>query len=241
MAFDFLDSVKGLFTSDLISKAASSLGESEAGISKAMSGIIPSVLGSIISKANSDINGASTILDLAKGVAASGLLNNLGNMFGEGGSANLVSNGIDLSKWLLGNNVGRITDAISSFAGIREFSIPSLMAMTTPAALGILGQQAIEKDLTPSTLSNMLSTQLSPVVSALPVNLRFLAGAIGLSPEGGGVSSLTDHVKQPNNSVRPVAVYPVKQAEDSKRWSLSIVFAGLGVALVWLFIKGCRH
>ena len=46
MSLNFVDTVKNLFTNEIISKAASSLGESEGGISKALSGIVPSVISS---------------------------------------------------------------------------------------------------------------------------------------------------------------------------------------------------
>ncbi len=40
MSFNLVDAAKGLFTNEMIGKASSYLGESESGISKALSGII---------------------------------------------------------------------------------------------------------------------------------------------------------------------------------------------------------
>ena len=53
MALNLLDTVNGLFNNDLVNKAASSLGESEGGIKKAISGIVPSVLAGLLNKAGS--------------------------------------------------------------------------------------------------------------------------------------------------------------------------------------------
>ena len=53
MSFNLLDTVKGLITPNLISTAASSLGESEGGIQKALSGSIPSILVSLLGKGDS--------------------------------------------------------------------------------------------------------------------------------------------------------------------------------------------
>ena len=58
MSFNLLDIVKGQFNSDLVSKAASFLGENESGVTKALSGIIPSVLSGVVSKATTNETGA---------------------------------------------------------------------------------------------------------------------------------------------------------------------------------------
>ena len=69
MSFNLLDTVKGLFNSELISSAATSLGGREGGIQKALSGAIPSLLAGLVGKAGSQ-DGAAGILDLAKQAAA---------------------------------------------------------------------------------------------------------------------------------------------------------------------------
>ncbi len=63
MSFNLLDSVKGLFSSDIINKMASSFGESEGGVQKAIGGAIPAVLVGLRSKATS-ADGAASLLKL---------------------------------------------------------------------------------------------------------------------------------------------------------------------------------
>ena len=48
MSFNLIDAAKGLFTNELVSKASSYLGESETGVSKAMSGILPTVFSGLL-------------------------------------------------------------------------------------------------------------------------------------------------------------------------------------------------
>ena len=56
----------------LVSQAASQLGESESGVSKAISGLLPAVVGGLAN--NADKPG---VLDAITGAASSGLLGNL--------------------------------------------------------------------------------------------------------------------------------------------------------------------
>ena len=86
MAFNLVDTVKGLFTSDVISKAASTLGESEGGIQKAVSGVIPAVLSGLLVKAGSS-DGLAGILNMAKQAAGSGFLGNIGGLLTGGGGS----------------------------------------------------------------------------------------------------------------------------------------------------------
>lgn len=227
MAFDLLDSVRGFFTGDLIDKAASSLSESKSGISQALSGIIPSVIGGIISKATANSAGASGLLTLAKGASASGLPANPGELFGKGGGDSLLSNGLDQLKQLLGDKAGGITAVISRFSGISESSVSSLMALVTPVALGILGKHAVDNHLSPESLSNILSTQKASVAAAIPSGL-------GSLPELTGLSRIINPA--PSHSA---TAHTEKKADSGRRWAIPLVSALAIVALVWLIIRGC--
>src|SRR5882757_2571009 len=240
MAFNLLDSVKELFTSDLISKAASSLGEGEGGTAKAISGIIPSVLGGIVSKATSGIDGASSILDMAKGSAGTGILSNLGNIFGGGGGSSLLSNGLDMVKRLLGDKFSSIASTISNFAGIKESSVSSLMGMVAPAALGVVGQHASQNNLTPNSLSNMLAGQAASLKDALPSGLSSLAGLTGLSSVGSAISSMTGDMKRAPTATVHTAAYTAKTAGSNKRRLLPLLLAVLVIVVVWLLSRSCN-
>src|SRR5262245_6546912 len=92
MAFNLLDAAKSMLPNDLISKAASSLGESESGIQKAISGAIPAVFAGLLNKSS---GGGGGLMDLVKGAAGSGALNNLGDLFSlssaSGGSSGIAA------------------------------------------------------------------------------------------------------------------------------------------------------
>src|SRR5579863_8767928 len=105
MSLNLLDSVKQLFSSEIVSKAAASLGENESGISKAMSGVVPTVLNSLVSKAISSEHGAINILQLANDAAGSVILGNMANVLRNEGNNYFLSAGFYILKSLLGDKL----------------------------------------------------------------------------------------------------------------------------------------
>ena len=118
MSFNILDAIKGHLTPDLISKASSFLGESDSAVGKAMSGILPSVLGGLISKSTSGNAGADEVFNMAKESHSSGFLSGIGNIFSDGGG--LLNKGAGVLKSIFGHKADGIIDAIVGFAGIKK-------------------------------------------------------------------------------------------------------------------------
>jgi outer membrane protein OmpA-like peptidoglycan-associated protein len=238
MSFNLLDSVKGLISNDLISKAAGSLGETEGGISKALSGVIPSVLGGIVSKGSSGVEGASSILNMAKTASGSGILGGLKNMFGGDGNRTLLSSGMDSVRNLIGDKLGGVTQSIAGFAGLKDSSVSSLMAMIAPAALALLGKHATENNLSPASLSNMLSSQKTSLVNAMPSGLSNLGNMVGLGSVTGAVSSMTGEMKHAAGSALHTAESSVEKASGGLRWLLPVLLILFVVILIWYFMRG---
>jgi outer membrane protein OmpA-like peptidoglycan-associated protein len=232
MSFNLLDSVKGLISNELVGKAASSLGESESSVTKAMSGILPSVLGGLVSKATSGGDGASSILDMAKGAASSGILGNLGNLFGGGGNSSLLSSGATMLSGLFGDKIGGIASLISNFAGIKQSSASSLMSMAAPAALGFLGKHASDNNLNASGLTSLLASQKDSIMKALPSGLGNLTSMLGLGSVAGAVSSATSHAKEATS-------YATEKASSGTKWLWPLLLLLLGGGLLYYFSKGC--
>lgn len=242
MSFNLVDTVKGLFTSDLISKAASSLGESEGGISKALSGLVPSLLGGLLSKASSGAEGAGSLLNMAKDAISSGSIPNPAGLLGGGGGSGALgglSGGLDALKGLFGNKLGDITRVISNFSGIKESSASTLMSAAAPATLGVIGKYATENNLNASGLASMLSAQKDNILSALPSGLGSLQGLLGLGSIGAAVSSLTGAARPSASTVSHAAAGAAEKAGGGLRWLMPLLLAILVIALVWYFARGC--
>src|SRR5215471_14464437 len=98
MAFNLLDSIKGVLGNDFISKASNMLNEDESKVKNAMGGIVPSILAGIMNKAGS--GDASSVLKMARDTASEGTLSSIGNFLGNN---SLLTKGSDLMKGLFGD------------------------------------------------------------------------------------------------------------------------------------------
>jgi OmpA-OmpF porin, OOP family len=232
MSFNLMDAAKGLFTSDLVSKASAYLGESENGVTKAIAGILPGVLGGIADKSGSN-EGANIISSLAQEQHGSGILGNLGNFFGNEGGG-LLNKGAGLLSGLFGDNkLGMLTNLISGFSGTKTASITSLLSMAAPALLGFLGKHASENNLNAGGLASLLSSQKSNIAAALPAGLNL----------GSVFNSFSAPAEAASTTVRAVASHAEATAEkagNGLKWLLPLLLLALAAMAVLYFVKGCN-
>jgi len=248
---NIVDLIKGYISPDLISKAGSFLGESEGGISKAVSGLVPALLGGVFSKATSNEAGAEEVLGAAREANSSGILGNLSSLFG---NDDLLTKGTRLFNGLFGGKSGSIIDSIANFAGIKSSSSGSLISMLTPVVFGLLGKHASANNLDAKGLSNFLSAQKNNIAGALPSGLGgSLSSLLGLGGLAGGVGaaagSIGSAAREAAGDVRNAASSTLNyagsragKAGGGMKWLLPLLLlAGLGLLLWWLMSsKGCN-
>jgi outer membrane protein OmpA-like peptidoglycan-associated protein len=224
MSMNLLDAVKGLITPDLVGKAASMLGEQESGITKAIGAAAPAILQGIIQKAGTD-NGAG-ILDMAKQAMGSGILDNVGGLFGGGGSS-AMNLGSNLLSGLFGQKSSMLGNLISSFAGIKSSSSGSLLSALAPMALGLVGKHVMSNGLSGGGLLSWLTGQKDAVAAAMPAGLNLSAV---FDDAAGAVRQATDY--------RP----SVPEVKDSgmPKWLLPLLLIALGALALWYFMRGCN-
>ncbi|MCG7856045.1 OmpA family protein [Flavihumibacter sediminis] len=227
MAFNILDAVKGFLTPDTVGKAASYLGESDSSIGRALSGLIPTTLLGITSKAEMD--GGDSIMDLAKRALNTGILNNLGDTFSSAGGG-IPESSPGLLSAVLGDKVGGIANAIAQFAGIKGSSAASLLGSIVPLVLGVLGKHAGDNGLSGSGLLSLLSGQKSSFQNALPggVNLSGLFG--GRETERHDATHATTHTHKET----------VHTEKKSGSWLMPLLLGLAAVALLLYLMKGCN-
>jgi outer membrane protein OmpA-like peptidoglycan-associated protein len=240
MAFNLIEAAKNLLPNDLVSKAAGSLGETEGGIQKALSGAIPSVLAGLLGKSSG--SGAGGILDIVKGAAGSGILNNLTGLFDGGGSPGGSSGiGATVMGWLrslFGDKLNNIINAISGFAGIKPSSASAVLSMAAPAALAPIGKYATENNLSAPDLGSFLQNQKNSILSAIPSGFN-LTGALGLSSLGDIGGKVTEVVSSAGDYARDT-VKTVGSGGNKWLWPLLLLVAI--AALIWFFTqKGCKN
>ncbi len=217
MSANLLDSLTGVFTKELIGKAASSLGESESSVSKAVTASIPALLSSFMSSSSSD--GGSNLLNMAKQAASSGVLDNLGGLF-SGGSSSSSMGGNLLSSLLGGSKLGGLASLISGFSGMKQNNVSSLLGSIAPVALGFLGKQAISNNLNAGGLLSFLTSQKSSINAAIPSGLN-------LSSVFDGASSVVNTAAN-------------EAGKAANNWLMPLLLGLLALGLGWYFMKGCN-
>jgi hypothetical protein len=218
MSFNLIDEAKSLLPSDLISRAATSLGETESGIQRAINGSIPTVLSGLLNQ--SSTTGASGILDMVRNASGSNILGNITGLLSGSSISGIGSTVMGWLRSLFGDRLSSVTNSLASFAGIKPSSASSVMSLATPAVLGSVGNYAKENNLTASGLGSFLMTQKNSILNAIPSGFN-LAGALGLS-------SLSDIGSRISSTVSSASNYA---ASTVKRTSGKMAL--VPVAITW--------
>ncbi len=181
---NLLDSVKSYITPELVRQAANTLGENETGIGKAISGLAPTILAGLLGK-TSDSGALSSIFNLISNTKPS-ILDHLGDLVGGG---NLAHNDPkdaagQLLGTLFGPKVPAMTNAVSSFAGVKPSSTSSLLGMVGPMVMALLSKKISSDGLNLSGFSNFLQGERSSILGALPTGLSAVLGLADMTGSG---------------------------------------------------------
>ncbi len=157
MATNLLDIAKGHFTDIAIGKAANFLGENNQSIYKAMSYILPSLIGGMANKSDSSdsVNKLVQHLKDSSKMDMSISLNKL--MSGGTETQNLMSSGSGIVTSIFGNKTGPITDWIAKNTQIKTTSTTSLMHIVAPILMNLISQRS---GTSGNSFVNLLNEQL---------------------------------------------------------------------------------
>lgn len=169
MATNLIESVKSLFTPDVVDRASARLGESPDGIRKAVEGGTPMVFAGLVYR--SEHGGAAGLLSDARQAATHHLPLGNGSLFA-GSNTDLAATGNGWAIGLFGDAFTPVTNALASFAGIKPGSATTMFNLLTPLSLGVVGHYAIENDLNDWGLSGYLSEQKPSFMAALPAGIN---------------------------------------------------------------------
>ncbi|PJJ66079.1 OmpA family protein [Chryseobacterium geocarposphaerae] len=186
MSLNVIDLIKGQLGPALASQAAAQFGESESGISKAIGGLLPAVVGGLAN--NSDNPG---VLDAITNASSSGIL---GNLLGDSSNNSVISN---LLSTIFGDKLSGLVNSIATFAGISNNSSNSLLHVVTGATVGSIGKYAADNNLDQSGISSLLNDQKGIVSSLLPAGLSLASLNIGDWAKGYKFDNDNDAIKTP--------------------------------------------
>lgn len=235
MAFNLLDSVKRLFTGDLLSQAASLLGENENSIRNAFGAAIPASLVGMLHKAGS--GDATELLDISRQASRSGILGNPKGLLG-GGLA--FGNVFGLTNGLFGDKLGNIVKTIASFAGIKDSSAASVINMAAPAALAAVGKEASTTSMGTSGLVSMLAGQKDAILNSVPpgLNLAHALGVGSLSQISSGISNTVSGILGGTRSSGNHSNERGYRRPGKINWVWPLALIGLLAIVLWWLLTG---
>jgi OmpA-OmpF porin, OOP family len=222
---NFMDLIKPYLTQTLMQKAASWLGESESGVAKALSAILPTLMGSVLNKSDNRgfMDGLGSMLS-SPSLDHSSILGDVGSLFNANTASSPVGElGGKFLGSLLGDKQSSVTQALSQHAGIGVGSVGKLMGAAAPMLLALLGKQSAAAGGL-SSLLGLLGGQKASLMSAIP---GVLGSVLGF---GGSAASAASSFNA--NSARTES----KSGGGFPLWLIPVLaLGGLGA---WWFTKG---
>lgn len=167
MSLNLIELIQQHLGQSEISQAATNLGESESGISKAISALLPTVVGAFAN--NADKPG---ILD---SILSSGSMSPNADM----GNSTQTGSVLTLLSAMFGDKISEINNLVSNYAGVSNASSNSLLNMVTGTAVTALGKHAADHNMGTSELSSELANQKGLVSSLMPAGLSLASLGLG--------------------------------------------------------------
>ncbi|GAB3841745.1 OmpA family protein [Hymenobacter jeollabukensis] len=218
MAQNVLEEVSACFTAPAVSQASVVVGESEAGVRKALPKVVPLVLSSLI-KLSEQVGGIDVVWLMARDAHEAGTRADV--------LAAQAPRGQELMKALLTDHYSGRIASVASESGIRTEAVEGLLGLAAPVMLSVLGEHAATDHLDAPALGRWLQSQRSSVTGLL------LADAATKARNGHGI--------EPTVGAHPhTAPLPMQEETDHpdrrlRQWLLPalVIFAAIIVGY-WL-------
>ncbi|MET4082529.1 OOP family OmpA-OmpF porin [Pedobacter sp. UYP30] len=198
MTLNLLEEVKEYFNNEFISEASRNLTESEAGITEALSAILPSTIG-LLSKQAKKLGGAEKIAALAKTQNSNGVLTALTSFIKHqttASSSKLASTAFE------GDIEKDMTSKIAVFSKIKESSASTLFDIALPTILALVGRNLLDNKLEVKHLADYFEAESTAKQTVLPTGFGGAgAGAVILEQPSKVVGSVPASAKKEDLAV----------------------------------------
>lgn len=231
---NILETLGGMISPELIGTIGKQLNESPSGVESALGGILPSILGGMVQKAEGGNFGG--IFDMLKGTDNFEISDLIGMM----GSGNLAQNdprdiGGGLLSSLLGSKTGGLIDAISGMAGINKKSSSSLLGMAAPFIMSFLAKKVKGEKLDAGGLASMLLGQKSSIMGAIPGVLSAVLG-FGKTEEPTVAARAASTASAAASTTANAATAAASGGMGFLKWLLPLLLIG---AIAWFGLRSC--
>jgi hypothetical protein len=223
MATNLVTEIAEVLSPNIVSSIASGLGLNRTATQKAVVAAVPALLAALINYVNKP-QGATKLAEVVR-KQEPGMLSSLASVIGEPGQKALIDQGASVLTSLLGGkNLSALTGAVGQYADVGKEGSKSLMGLLGPVVFGVLGQQQRDSGLDASGLANLITSQKSNIVGALPPGFSKYLGDTGILDD---VTSVARTAPRP--TATPPSVLP---------WLLGAL-AVLAIGwLLWHFLSG---
>ncbi|GAB4026982.1 OmpA family protein [Spirosoma koreense] len=247
MAVNLLTLAQSYLNEEVVSQVSSRLGETQQNTRKAFGEALPAVLGSLLHK-SSEPGGNGLLVDMVDEVMSpnriagevimptggiAGYLSSL--LTSETQSNKLLSMGANITRNLFGDKVNMVAAIIASHSGVKPSSASSLMNLSGPLLLSLLGKKASEEGPGLSAAAGLLSSQLPYIQAAMSPELSVKLSSLP------GFAFLGGYAGPKKTSVRlsPTYTHEVDRSSGgSNRW-LPWILLVLGLLLLLYFLRSC--
>jgi OmpA-OmpF porin, OOP family len=237
MEINLLEIVKSQLSGNILDKAASFLGEDNSSIEKALSAILPSLLGGLVNQSTTTPDASKLLTAINSQGHDGSLLDSLGMLFGGGSlTQGLISSGESMNTGLFNNKLGDVVDWVASFAGMKAGSASGLMNMAAPVLMGILGKQIKSSNLDAQGLLGLLSSQTGFIKNALPSGIISVLGLSNLKLDTPSVSTTIQAAKAASDAKVADVIHEDTGFNKILPW---ILFAIAGLAGMF-YLRTCN-
>jgi hypothetical protein len=177
MGVDLVKLIKVSLTREIVHKAASCVGESEAATEKAMNAVLLTLVAAMATEVATTSGAQQLARSLDAGGYDEGVLKDLDSLFsGSEATWKAINDGRGVLNALLGAKTIGLAHLIARDTNIRPDAASSLMALLAPFVMHTLDRQRATAAPSPAGLTMLLSQQKSAVSNRLPIGIApFLA------------------------------------------------------------------
>ncbi|MEP6793553.1 MAG: DUF937 domain-containing protein [Saprospiraceae bacterium] len=220
MASNLTDLFKNSFGDMLVRECSGLFGESAQSISASVDAIVPTIIGTMITKGNTD-QGAGSLL---------GYISNndlIEASFNASGNDELMAKGSGVLNYLFGNQISPLVDSISAAGGLKTSSASSLLKIVAPLVFGFFGRIVRENSLSASAVKDLLLAQHDSVKQGTPAGISNLLSDV--------ISS-----SDPASSVANSDMMSYKSPTGMSKFLPWIVLLLAALGLFYFLQKGCN-
>jgi OmpA-OmpF porin, OOP family len=217
---------------------SSLLGESEDKVKSGIAAAVPTMLGSLLSKANasdahSERSGGidtifKTVQDLSSQHGGLDLLLKNPSSFLGGSNAGIIDQLISL---IFGEKKGQILQTLQGLSGLNIKSVTSLLGLAAPLIFGGLKKsvEAAGGQFTPKSVTSLLSSASPEITKMLPAGLGSILSLTGIARS---VDSVSDAVSGASNYAKSSIPLPNKKSS----WGITpYLLPLLALGMFWFY------